>query len=132
LVHAMGHGVRFEKGMYLDSRCNRNSPEFVFQLYAPSITCLQVSSCNIFVVKGDTVKTPPLKGTILAGVTRSSVLTLLADMGYNVLEEPISVEETMQADEVFTTGTAVVVSSVGSLTYQGVCDTVLRVERTSH
>lgn len=81
--------------------------------------CLQVSSCNIFVVSGNTVRTPPLQGTILPGVTRNSVLTLLQDMGYEVLEQPVSVDEAMEADEVFTTGTAVVVSSVGSITCQG-------------
>ena len=80
---------------------------------------MQVSSCNIFVVSGNTVKTPPLKGTILPGVTRRSVVTLLGDVGYDVSEEPVSIEDAMQADEVFTTGTAVVVSSVGSITYQG-------------
>lgn len=46
-------------------------------------------------------------------------MTLLGDMGYEVKEEPVSIQEAMQADEVFTTGTAVVVSSVGSITYQG-------------
>lgn len=46
-------------------------------------------------------------------------MALLSDMGYQVSEEPVSIEEAMQADEVFTTGTAVVVSSVGSITYQG-------------
>lgn len=88
-------------------------------VHDPSTGCLQVSSCNIFIVHGNTVKTPPLKGTILPGITRRSVITLLEDMGYNVIEEPVSITEAMQADEVFTTGTAVVVSSVGSITYQG-------------
>jgi branched-chain amino acid aminotransferase len=65
------------------------------------------------------VRTPPLKGTILPGITRNTALQLLRDGGHNVLEEEISVEEACEADEVFTTGTAVVVASVGSLTYKG-------------
>eukprot|EP00210_Caulerpa_lentillifera_P004929 g4703.t1 len=80
----------------------------------------EVSSCNIFILKGKTIKTPPLKGTILSGVTRRSVIQLAKDHGYTVLEENISASEAMEADEVFTTGTAVVLSPVGSLTYQGV------------
>lgn len=54
-----------------------------------------------------------------AGVTRRSVIALLEDMGYTVKEEEIPIDQALDADEVFTTGTAVVVSSVGSLTYEG-------------
>ncbi|EFJ46286.1 branched chain amino acid aminotransferase [Volvox carteri f. nagariensis] len=79
----------------------------------------EVSSCNIFVVKGRTIKTPPLQGTILPGVTRRSIVELARSRGYDVHEEPVTVHEAMEADEVFTTGTAVVVSSVGSMTYRG-------------
>lgn len=81
----------------------------------------EVSSCNIFVVSGDTVRTPPLNGTILPGVTRRSVCELLKAKGYEVREEEVSIEDACGADEVFTTGTAVVISSVGSLTHQGEC-----------
>eukprot|EP00951_Prasinocladus_malaysianus_P017056 scaffold134141_cov34-Prasinocladus_malaysianus.AAC.1 len=38
---------------------------------------------------------------------------------YDVEERPVSISEAMEADEVFTTGTAVVLCAVGSLTYQG-------------
>lgn len=79
----------------------------------------EVSSCNIFVVNGSTIKTPPLQGTILPGVTRRSMIELARSRGYTVEEVPVSVDEAMEADEIFTTGTAVVVSPVGSLTYQG-------------
>lgn len=80
----------------------------------------EVSSCNIFVVKGNTIRTPPLQGTILPGVTRRSIVELARSRGYEVKEEPVSVSEAMEADEIFTTGTAVVVSPVGSLTHEGV------------
>ena len=79
----------------------------------------EVSSCNIFVVKDKKIKTPPLQGTILPGVTRRSVIELARSKGYDVEEAPVSVDEAMEADEIFTTGTAVVLSAVGSLTYQG-------------
>ncbi|CAD7700130.1 unnamed protein product [Ostreobium quekettii] len=79
----------------------------------------EVSACNIFVVKGRTIKTPPLTGTILPGVTRDSILQLARKRGYDVKEQPIPVVEALEADEIFTTGTAVVVSPVGSLTHKG-------------
>lgn len=59
-----------------------------------------------------------VQGTILPGVTRKSVIQLAAQLGYEVHETPVSITEAMAADEIFTTGTAVVVSAVGSLTYQ--------------
>ncbi|XP_021836530.1 branched-chain amino acid aminotransferase 1, mitochondrial isoform X2 [Spinacia oleracea] len=77
----------------------------------------EVSSCNIFMVKENTISTPPINGTILPGVTRKSIIEIARDLGYNVEERPIPVEELLEADEVFGTGTAVVVASVGSITY---------------
>jgi len=79
----------------------------------------EVSSCNIFIVKGSRITTPALEGTILPGVTRQSVLELAQRLGYEVEERPVPVSEAMDADEIFTTGTAVVLSAVGSLTHNG-------------
>jgi hypothetical protein len=56
----------------------------------------EVSSCNIFVVKGNTIRTPPLAGTILPGVTRASIIELARSKGYEVKEEPVSVHEAME------------------------------------
>jgi branched-chain amino acid aminotransferase len=44
----------------------------------------EVSSCNVFVVKGGVVATPATRGTILPGITRKSVIELAADRGYKV------------------------------------------------
>lgn len=79
----------------------------------------EVSSCNIFTVKGKEIATPPLLGTILPGITRRSVIELGRSLGYQVEERPVTVDELLQADEVFCTGTAVVVSPVGSIKYRG-------------
>ncbi|KAJ4965086.1 hypothetical protein NE237_016935 [Protea cynaroides] len=79
----------------------------------------EVSSCNIFILKGKTISTPATAGTILPGVTRKSIIDLARDCGYQVEERLIPVEELMEADEVFCTGTAVVVAPVGSITYKG-------------
>ena len=46
------------------------------------------------------------------------MIQLARQLGYEVVEAPVSITEAMAADEIFTTGTAVVVSAVGSLTYK--------------
>ena len=58
------------------------------------------------------------QGTILPGVTRRSLIELARARAYTVEEVPVPIAEAMEADEVFTSGTAVVVSAVGSITYQ--------------
>lgn len=83
----------------------------------------EVGTMNIFVQFEDEVATPPLSGTILPGVTRMSVLQILKDWGYNVNERMISIDEIMEryekneVIELFGTGTAAVISSVGKLKY---------------
>ncbi|KAF5199145.1 Branched-chain-amino-acid aminotransferase [Thalictrum thalictroides] len=79
----------------------------------------EVSSCNVFIVKGKTISTPEIKGTILPGITRKSIIDVARKQGFQVEERLVSVEELLDADEVFCTGTAVVVSPVGSITYLG-------------
>ncbi|KAI3890814.1 hypothetical protein MKW92_027536 [Papaver armeniacum] len=79
----------------------------------------EVSSCNVFLVKGKTISTPAIKGTILPGITRKSIIDVARSQGFEVEERLISVEELLDAEEVFCTGTAVVVSPVGSITYLG-------------
>ncbi|XP_038881731.1 branched-chain amino acid aminotransferase 2, chloroplastic [Benincasa hispida] len=79
----------------------------------------EVSSCNIFVVKGDVISTPAIKGTILPGITRKSIIDVARSLGFQVEERFVAVDELLEADEVFCTGTAVVVSPVGSVTYLG-------------
>ena len=83
----------------------------------------EVSSCNIFAVfkerGGVRIVTPTLRGTILPGVTRKSVIELGRMRGYSVEEADLSIDELLQADEVFTTGTAVVISPVGHIACGG-------------
>src|SRR6266481_2737073 len=84
----------------------------------------EVGTMNIMVKIAGEVITPPLTGTILPGVTRDSVLTLLRDWGSKVSERQISIDEVVAAhkagtlDEVFGTGTAAVISPVGELCYK--------------
>uniref|UniRef100_A0A7N0UKC9 Branched-chain-amino-acid aminotransferase n=1 Tax=Kalanchoe fedtschenkoi TaxID=63787 RepID=A0A7N0UKC9_KALFE len=78
----------------------------------------EVSSCNIFVAKGDVIFTPAAKGTILEGITRKSIIEIARLSNYKVEERSVAAEELFDADEVFCSGTAVGVASVGSITYK--------------
>jgi branched-chain amino acid aminotransferase len=60
---------------------------------------------NIFVVRNDVIYTVP-RGSILEGITRDGLITLARDLGYTVIEEPISRDQLYIADEVFVCGTA--------------------------
>ncbi len=85
----------------------------------------EVGTMNLMVKIGGQVRTPPLGGTILAGVTRDSALTLMRDWGLDVVEKPISIEELVASvrdgtlEEMWGTGTAAVVSPVGMVGYRG-------------
>jgi branched-chain amino acid aminotransferase len=70
---------------------------------------------NIFVVTNGYILTPPLSSSILQGITRQCILTLAADMGYQVREERFPRELLYIADEVFFTGTAAEVTPVRSI-----------------
>src|SRR2546430_736068 len=84
----------------------------------------EVGTMNIMLKIGDEIITPPLAGTILAGVTRDSVLTLMREWKLRVSERPVTIDEVREAaskgtlKEVWGTGTAAVISPVGELAFQ--------------
>lgn len=61
---------------------------------------------NIFIVKKGKLITPPLSSSILAGITRDTVITLAREDGVEVCEERITRDQLFLADEAFFTGTA--------------------------
>jgi branched-chain amino acid aminotransferase len=69
---------------------------------------------NIFIVKSGKLYTPDLT-SCLEGITRSSVLTLAADLGIQVIEKRITRDEVYCADEAFFTGTAAEVTPIREL-----------------
>ena len=69
---------------------------------------------NFFIVNGKEVTTPPL-GTILAGITRETIMKLIVDLGYSVTERSISLDEALKAEEAFFTGTAAEVTPIRSI-----------------
>lgn len=85
----------------------------------------EVGMMNVFFIIGNQAVTPSLEeGTILAGITRMSALTLLAEMGLEVVEKKISIDELMaaykagQLREVFGAGTAATISLIKELRYK--------------
>jgi branched-chain amino acid aminotransferase len=80
----------------------------------------ELGGMNIFFVFADgSIQTPPLTGTILAGITRESLITMARDLGMTVREEPYSIDQ-WQEDatsgrlrESFACGTAAVVAPIG-------------------
>ena len=94
----------FDEVIYLDSN-NENQIE-------------ELGSANLFIVKDGIVKTPKLSGSILDGVTRDSVCKIASELlKLKVFETNVTINELIEADEVFCTGTAVVVTPVGKVTY---------------
>ena len=72
----------------------------------------EASGENIFVVRGAEVVTPPLGSSILGGITRDTVITLMRELGIEVTERLVSRDEMYIADEVFMVGTAAEVTPV--------------------
>lgn len=70
------------------------------------------SAENLFIVRDNTIITPPTNSDILEGITRTTVITLAQDAGYQVIERSIDRTELYFADEVFLTGTGARVSPV--------------------
>jgi branched-chain amino acid aminotransferase len=79
------------------------------------------SAENVFLVRNGKVVTPPVTSSILEGITRASVITLLqAELGLEVVERPIERTEIYLADEVFLTGTAAQVTAATRIDHRAI------------
>ncbi|CAM5743464.1 branched-chain amino acid aminotransferase [Streptomyces hirsutus] len=87
----------------------------------------ELGGMNLYFVYGDKIVTPALTGSILEGVTRDSLLSVARDLGYEAVEERVSVDQ-WQRDtengqgfltEVFACGTAAVITPVGTVKRAG-------------
>ncbi|CAO0823603.1 Branched-chain-amino-acid aminotransferase 2 [Desulfarculales bacterium] len=111
LLAEEAHTKGFIQVLWLDA-CDRQTIE-------------EVGTSNIFFVIGDEVITAPLGGSILPGITRDSVIQLCRHWGLTVSERRLTINEVVATHkdgslkEVFGSGTAAVISPVGSLTYKG-------------
>lgn len=132
-VRAVPGGVGYAKAagnygaaMYATAEAKKKGYDQV--LWTDAFEHKYVQECgtmNVFFIIGNTAITPGLEqGTILAGVTRDSVIELLKDMGFNVEERPLSLDDVIDAHkagllyEVFGTGTAATISLIKELRYK--------------
>lgn len=132
-VRAAEGGVGFAKNagnygaaMHPTAEAKRNGYDQV--LWTDAVEHKYVQECgvmNVFFIIGNKAITPDLNsGTILAGVTRDSVIQLLQDMGFIVEERKLSIDEVVEAYkagellEVFGTGTAATISMIKELKYR--------------
>jgi branched-chain amino acid aminotransferase len=86
----------------------------------------ELGGMNLYFVHADgSIVTPELTGTILEGVTRSSILDLGTDLGHKVEERRVSIDEWREGvasgeiTEVFACGTAAVITPLGRLAWDG-------------
>jgi len=70
---------------------------------------------NLFLVKNDTLITPPLVSSVLPGITRDTVIALARRQGIPVVEQTMPREMLYIADELFMTGTAAEITPVRSV-----------------
>ncbi|CAN5456839.1 branched-chain amino acid transaminase [soil metagenome] len=73
------------------------------------------SSCNLFIVRNNTLITPPISSDILEGITRRTVFELANDLNLEVETRTIDRSELYVADEAFFCGTGVQVAPIASI-----------------
>jgi branched-chain amino acid aminotransferase len=69
-------------------------------------TVSEATGDNIFIVRGNSLLTPPMHCGILEGITRDVVMRIAREQGYDVREAVLTRYDIYNADEVFLTGTA--------------------------
>jgi branched-chain amino acid aminotransferase len=93
-------------------------------LFCPNGDVQETGAANFILIDGNEVITKALDASFLHGVTRSSILTLAADLGMTVSERDISVEELLERSakpgvEAALSGTAAVLTPVGTFIHEG-------------
>ena len=73
------------------------------------------SGQNLFLVRDNTLYTPPLSAAVLPGITRSTIITLAQDLGFTVVEQVLPREMLYICDEVFFVGTAAEITPIRSI-----------------
>jgi branched-chain amino acid aminotransferase len=73
------------------------------------------SGQNLFLIKNSKITTPPIETGALGGITRRTVIEIASNLGYETLEQNITKEDLLNADELFFTGTATEVIGVVSV-----------------
>ena len=107
IAEQKAHDMGYDQVLWLDAKEGRYVEE--------------IGTSNAFFKIDGELYTSPLAGTILPGITRDSMITVMKDWGYKVNEVRFTIEDVFKAaeegrlEEVFATGTAAVISPVGEL-----------------
>ncbi len=91
-------------------------------LFCPNGDVQETGAANFLLISDDEILTKPLDTSFLHGVTRASILTLAADLGYKVIERDFTVKELLErvrTSEAALSGTAACLTPVGTLVYKG-------------
>lgn len=92
-------------------------------LFCPGGQVQETGAANFILIKDKQIITKKLDGSILPGITRDSILKLAQAQGYTIKEIDYTVADLLSwlpDSEAFLSGTAAVISPVGSMIYQGV------------
>jgi para-aminobenzoate synthetase/4-amino-4-deoxychorismate lyase len=81
-------------------------------------TVLEADRANVFALRGDVLVTPPDDGSILPGIVRERAIGAARELGIEVQELPIALEDLCRADEVFLTGSIRGIEPVSSVAGQ--------------
>lgn len=120
-IGAAKAGANYVAGMAAAERAKKAGFHQVLWLDQSHRYVEEAGTMNVFFRIGDTVVTPTLEDSLLAGVTRDSVLTLLREWKVKVEERPVTIAEVAEAfargtlQEAFGTGTAATISAIGEL-----------------
>jgi len=96
-------------------------------LFATNGDTTETGAANFFMVDDDRLITRNLDSSFLHGVTRSSIITMAADLGYAIEERSVPASEILDRTgdtEMFLSGTAAVIAPVGSLIHDGATTTI--------
>ena len=84
-------------------------------MLAPNGLVAECTGENIFAVRNGIIITPPLSAGALEGITQNSVMSIAADLGFDVRVDNLARSDLYVAEEAFVCGTAAEVSSVNSV-----------------
>lgn len=110
-VNPLSHLPQLKRGNYADCLYaadyarSKGAREALFQTNDGQV--LEGATSNLFIIKNDTLFTPPAGELVLAGIIRRQVLLAAQDLGLSFEERPISAEELFNADETFLTNSLV-------------------------
>ena len=107
--------------MFAKQRAHETGFDEVLWLDGTERRWIEETGCmNLMYVRGGTLCTPPLTGTILPGITRATLLSLACELGLPSAETPLAIDDDWSdVTEVFSSGTAAGTAHVREIVHEG-------------